>query len=135
MLAQFLTTAIARSLATALAVKKSARGAVKNASTGTHVGAARRPPGDQLPAIACMKGVSICSSDEFIARRIKSHRNAIARYENAIARYEAEAGGCGAQQRATAQRILPQLRLHLAMLESLKSADGQHRDMSVGRRS
>jgi hypothetical protein len=75
-----------------------------------------------------------CYSDEFIAGQINSHLKAIALYEN-------EASNADARRRATAQTILPQLHRHLAMLESLQSADGhhrtegRHRDVRVGRRS
>jgi hypothetical protein len=108
MLAQLFAAAIARCPAAAVAVIKSARGALENAT----------PTENAAPT---MQGISICSSDEFIARQIESHREAIALYED-------EVGSSDARLRVTAQRILPQLHRHLAMLESLQFADGHHRD-------
>jgi hypothetical protein len=54
------------------------------------------------------------SDKEFLARQIKSHREAIVLYRR-------NANGPDAQLRVFAQEILPQLQEHLAMLESLKS--------------
>jgi Domain of unknown function (DUF4142) len=50
---------------------------------------------------------------EFVARQIKSHREAIAVYQR-------NAEGPDGELRAFARDILPQLRDHLTMLESLK---------------
>ncbi len=54
------------------------------------------------------------SHDEVLAREIRTHRQAIALYES-------KANGADLQLRIFAQRILPQLQQHLAMLEALKS--------------
>jgi hypothetical protein len=114
MLASLLAAAVALCSATAAALAKSARRAGKDA-----------PAADEA---------SECSRGEFIAGQINSHLKAIALYEN-------EACSADARRRATAQRILPQLHRHLAMLESLQSADGhdpadgRHRDARAGRRS
>jgi hypothetical protein len=113
MLASLFAAAITLCSATAAAVAKSARGAGKNV-----------PATDEA---------SDCSG-EIIAGQINSHLKAIALYEN-------EACSADARRRATAQRILPQLQRHLAMLESLQSADGhdpadgRHRDARAGRLS
>jgi rubrerythrin len=60
--------------------------------------------------------------DECIDQEIKKHRDAIALYED-------EASSSDAQLSTFAQAILPQLRRHLAILESLKSR------LPLGRRS
>jgi putative membrane protein len=170
MLAQLLTTGMARFLATAAAgandtqadvafvtkavttvrnevaastaaAKKSESRAVK--TVATTMGTDQRSLSEQLLAIARAKGVSIppggdasptdapgYSDDEFVAREIKSHREAIALYED-------EASSSDAQLRAFAQQILPQLHQHLAMLESLKLPrnPAKRSDGPPGRRS
>ena len=54
------------------------------------------------------------SDKDFVARQIKSHREAIALYED-------KANGTDAQLRVFAQHILPHLQQHLTKLESLLS--------------
>jgi hypothetical protein len=125
MLAQLFSTVFARSVVTeargtpsSVAAKKSARRADQNAATAVETD----------PALARTKGISMFSSDEFIAREIK-------RYRDAVALCEDEANSSDAQQRAFARQSLPQLQQQLAMLESLKTADDHHRDVPAGRRS
>jgi hypothetical protein len=62
----------------------------------------------------------VYSQDEIIAREIRTHREAIQLYQD-------KASGSDLQLRIVARRVLPQLRKHLAMWESLKSENSNAR--------
>jgi Domain of unknown function (DUF4142) len=153
MLAQLIATAFAGAFNNALAGANAAllckrsmspHSGLKRAASGPHrrpvrvqlrvagasmaPGDARRPDARQLDARY--------ADQEFIARQIRSHREAIALYQRNMK-------GPDAQLRVFARDILPQLQDHLTMLESLKSegsrgqaarGSGEHRDVPLGRR-
>lgn len=125
------TTGQDEAAASTTAVRMTASRALK--AVAKIISADLREVSDQLLEIARAKGLPIparhasgneqnyASGNEqsysdaaFIEREIKSHLEAIALYED-------EASSSDAQLRAFAQRILPQLQRHLALLRSLKS--------------
>lgn len=71
---------------------------------------------DSVPGRDASGNTRRYSDAAHIEREIKSHLEAIALYEH-------EAASSDAQIRAFAQRILPQLQRHLAVLRSLKAGN------------
>jgi uncharacterized protein (DUF305 family) len=124
MVGQLLTTAITNFFANAAAGVHAA--VLMNRSTRSDAGRrAQRPVSVQLivargaskravPNDAKFFDDARYSDKDFVARQIKSHREAIALYQD-------KANGGDAQLRVFAQHILPHLQQHLSKLESLLS--------------
>jgi hypothetical protein len=97
------------------------RAAGRSVRVQLRVAGASMAPTESMARIDAIALDTRYADTEFVARQIKSHREAIALYQR-------NAHAPDAQLRFFAQEILPQLQEHLAMLESLKT------DSSRGRR-
>ena len=117
MLTQLLISALARSLAnvaSGVARSQTAPVPLGSRAPGRYGRYGRGASISVLPGEVVQLDAIGFSEEELIAREIKTHREAIALYED-------KASGSDAQMRVFAQKILPQLQQHLAMLEMLKS--------------